>query len=63
MNIEIHKPAIPHPCATPYGVIDKNFTAIARLNKQDNFTLEYEVEVVTSDGGKNLTTGIFITRL
>jgi len=63
MNIEIRKPVIQHPCSTPYGVIDKNFTAIARMNKRDNFTLEYEVEVVTSDAGKNLTTGIFITSL
>jgi hypothetical protein len=63
MKIEIHKPKMDSPCFTPYGVIDKNFTASARMNKNDDFTLEYEVEVVTSDMGVNLSTGIFIKRL
>lgn len=63
MKIEIHKPKIDSPCFTPYGVIDKQFKASAKLNKGDEFTLEYEVEVVTSDMGANLSTGIFIKRL
>ena len=63
MKIEIHKPEVESPCFTPYGVIEKNFTASAKLKKDDEFTLEYEVEVVTSDMGANHTSGIFIKRL
>lgn len=63
MKIEIHKPVVPHPCSTPFGVIDKHFSASAKLNKSDDFHLEYEVEVVTSDNGGTRPLGIFITRL
>ena len=63
MKIEIIKPAISHPCSTPYGVIDKHFSASARLNKKDDFHIEYEVEVVTSEMAGKRPLGIFITRL
>lgn len=63
MKIEIHKPRVERPCRTPYGVIDKNFSASAKLKKTDDFHLEYEVEVVTSDMGGTRPLGIFITRL
>jgi len=63
MKIEIHKPEIPHPCFTRYGVIDKHFSASAKLNKKDDFHLEYEVEVVTSEMAGKRPLGIFITRL
>jgi len=63
MKIEIHKPAIAHPCSTPFGIIDKNFSASAKLNKNDDFHIEYEVEVVTSEVAGNHPLGIFITRL
>lgn len=63
MKIEIHKPAIAHPCSTPYGIIDKNFSASAKLNKNDDFHIEYEIEVVTSEMAGKRSLGIFITRL
>lgn len=63
MKIEIIQPEVPHPCLTPYGVIDKNFTAKAKLNRSDHFSLEYEVEVVTSYTRGNRPLGIYITRL
>lgn len=63
MKIEIHKPAIAHPCGTPYGIIDKNFSASAKLNKKDDFHIEYEIEVVTSEMAGKRSLGIFITRL
>lgn len=63
MNIEIHKPSIPSPCRTPYGVIDKHFSASAKINKSDDFHFEYEVEVVTSEMAGKRPLGIFITRL
>lgn len=63
MKIEIHKPAIAHPCSTPFGIIDKNFSASAKLNKNDDFHIEYEIEVVTSEMAGKRSLGIFITRL
>jgi hypothetical protein len=63
MKIEILKPAIPHPCSTPFGIIDKNFSASAKLNKSDDFHIEYEIEVVTSEMAVKRPLGIFITRL
>ena len=63
MKIEIHKPEIAHPCSTPYGIIDKHFSASAKLNKGDDFHIEYEVEVVTSEMAGKRPLGIFITRL
>lgn len=63
MKIEIRKPAIQEPCHTPYGVIDKHIVASAKLNSSDKFTVEYEMEVVTSDSGPMLETGFMITKL
>jgi hypothetical protein len=63
MKIEIHKPAIAHPCSTPFGIIDKNFSASAKLNRNDDFHIEYEIEVVTSEMTGKRPLGIFITRL
>ncbi|MDA2996720.1 MAG: hypothetical protein O3C26_04295 [Actinomycetota bacterium] len=63
MKIEVNKPRVPYPCFTPFGVIDKNFTASAKLNKGDDFSVEYEVEVVTSEIAGNQSSGIFIKRL
>ena len=63
MKIEIIRPSIAHPCSTPYGVIDKHFSASARLNNKDDFHIEYEVEVVTSEMAAKRPLGIFITRL
>ena len=63
MKIEIHKPAVAHPCSTPYGIIDKNFSASAKINKGDDFHIEYEVEVVTNEMAGKRPLGIFITRL
>ncbi len=63
MKIKIHKPEIPQPCSTPYGIIDKQFSASAKINKGDDFHIEYEVEVVTSDMAGKRPLGIFITRL
>ena len=63
MKIEIHKLTVAHPCNTPYGIIDKNFSASAKINKGDDFHIEYEVEVVTSEMAGKRPLGIFITRL
>ena len=63
MKIEIVNPKVPHPCSTPYGVINKNFSAVAKINKKDDYHIEYEVEVVTSDMAGKRPLGIFITRL
>lgn len=63
MKIRIKKPAIPEPCHTPYGVIDKHIKASAKLNHDDKFIVEYEMEVVTNDSGPKLETGFMITKL
>lgn len=63
MKIEIQKPEIAHPCSTPYGIIDKEFSARVRLNKSDDFSIEYDVGVVTSEMTGKRPLGIFITRL
>jgi hypothetical protein len=63
MKISIDKPSVQRPCHTPYGVLEKNFTASAKLDKDDDFHLEYEIEVITSGSGINPETGIFIKRL
>jgi hypothetical protein len=63
MKIEITKPAIQEPCFTPYGVIDKHIVASAKLNSGDQFTIEYEMEVVTNELGLKLETGFAITKL
>jgi hypothetical protein len=63
MKIQIKKPVIQEPCSTPYGVIDKHIFASARLNPGDDFTVAYEMEVVTNESGPNLETGFMINRL
>ncbi len=62
MKIEILKPTVASPCSTPYGIIDKNFSARAKIRKTDDFYFEYEIEVVTSEMAGKRPLGIFITR-
>jgi len=63
MKIDIKKAEIKSPCRTPYGVIDKHILASARLKPGDQFTIEYEIEVVTNDLGPKLESGFMIKRL
>lgn len=63
MKIQITKPRIPEPCFTPYGVIDKHLIASAKLNSKDEFSLEYEIEVITNDSAAKLETGFVFKRL
>ena len=63
MKVKIIKPRIPHPVATPFGVIDKHFGALVKLDKSDDFSLEVEVQVNASGDSQNPRVGITFKKL
>lgn len=63
MKLEIHKPSLSRPVLTPYGILEREFSATARLNANDQFTVEVEVEVRTSDSTGVGNTGIILRKV
>lgn len=63
MKLEIHKPKVTWPVITPFGIMEKEFTVTARLNPEDEFTVEAEVEVITSESSRLGKTGIIFRKI